>query len=184
MRLRTVSSRFAVFGIALLLQSTAFAQFPNREAMMKPQPIKTGGKLVSTAQNQLQLSTNMNQTIYVMLRPETEVSVTGSADKDYLKSGVTVEFVAKVAKGHNVQEKVLHLTVISPTTELGLFPSDVAVGEKPEKKAKGEKGKKAEANPLEADAGGDAAPAPAQVGRQEVGRSVRRCDGRQVEQTH
>ena len=69
------------------------------------QPIKTGGTLVSADQNQIQLSTNTNQTIYVMFGPNTQVSVTGTAEQDYLKSGVTVEFVAEVDKAHTVKEK-------------------------------------------------------------------------------
>ena len=34
------------------------------------------------------------------------MSVTGTAEQDYLKSGVTVEFVAEVDKTHTVKDKI------------------------------------------------------------------------------
>ena len=79
--------------------------------------------LVQVGQGQLQLSTNMNQTIFVMVGPNTEVSVTGKAEPDYLKSGVNVEFVAEVDKTHTVKDKIIKMLIVTPTTErpAGLF---------------------------------------------------------------
>ena len=132
--------------------------------MQQPQRIKTGGTLVSASQNQIQLSTNTNQTIYVMIVPDTQVSVTGTAEQDYLKSGVAVEFVADVAKGGVVKEKIKHLTVFSPTTDrpVGLFPPDFSIPD-----TKGEKGERGDkANPLAPDPGlGEAPPAKARKPR-------------------
>ncbi len=110
--------------------------------MQQPQRIKISGTLVSASPNQIQLSTNTNQTIYVMIVPDTQVSATGTAEQDYLKSGVAVEFVADVVKGGAVKEKIKRLTVFSPTTDrpVGLFPPDFSI---PDKKV--EKGEKANA---------------------------------------
>ena len=107
MSLRVLSSGFLALGVALLIVSTGSSSVSARGTAirrMQAQPIKTSGTLVSTAQNQIQLSTNTNQTIYVMVGPDTEVSVTGTAEQDYLKSGVVVEFVADVDKTHTVKE--------------------------------------------------------------------------------
>ena len=154
---RILSSGLVVLGVALLMQSTASAQRPN-PAMQKLQPITTGGTLILAGPNQLQLSTNTNQTIYVMVMPNTEVSVTGTAEKDYLKTGVNVEFVAEVDK-HVVKEKVIHLIVFTPSTDrpIGLSSSDFAVEDKKSKKSgKGPKADGEKANPLVPDPGIDA----------------------------
>jgi len=100
----------------------------NNPAMQRVQSIRTVGTLVSANQNQIQLATNTNQTIYVMMGPDTEVSVTGTAEQDYLKAGVCVEFVAEVDKSHTVKEKIIKLQVISLSADrpAGLLPPDFA----------------------------------------------------------
>ena len=49
--------------------------------MPQMQPIKTGGTLVAAGQNQIQLSTNTNQTIYVMVGPNTSERHRHGGDK-------------------------------------------------------------------------------------------------------
>jgi len=156
------SSRVVTLAIALLFVSTVRAQNlrnmnPAMQRMQTMQSIKTGGKLVSASQSQLQLSTNANQTINVTIGPDTEVSVTGTAEQDYLKSGVTIEFVAEIDKTHAVKEKIIKLTVVSLSTDrpAGLSPPEFSTTEK-----KGKNGDKADAKPLPPDPGtGDAGPA-------------------------
>jgi hypothetical protein len=130
---------------------------PAMQRMQAMQSIKTGGKLVSASQSQIQLSTNTNQTINVTIGPDTEMSVTGTAEQDYLKSGVTIEFVAEIDKTHAVKEKIIKLTVVSLSTDrpAGLSPPEFTTTEK-----KGKNGDKADAKPLQPDPGaGDAGPA-------------------------
>ena len=128
-----------------LTASTAFAQPPrNRNPVMpQMQPIKKEGKLLTASPTQIQLSTNANETIFVMVVPKTQVSVTGTAEQDYLKSGVTVEFVAEVAKGGAVKDKITHLLVISPTSDrpIGLFSPESATPGKNGENDEGEKAK-------------------------------------------
>ncbi len=151
-----VLSYGVVFSVVFLLASTALAQRNNNPAMQRMQnmqPIKTGGTLITATPSQLQISTNTNQTMYVIVMPNTQISVTGTAEQDYLKSGVTVEFVAEVAKGGAVKDKISHLVVVTPTTErpVGLYPPESAAPDK-----KGDEN----AKPKGADAGlGDAPPA-------------------------
>ncbi len=159
MSIRVLPSGVVAFGLALLIVSTAEAQLPrNRNpGMQQMQPIKTAGTFVMAAQNQLQMSTNTNQKILVKFGPDTEVSVSGTAEQDYLKSGVNIEFVAEVDKNHTVQDKITHLLIITPTTDrpAGLFPPDFATPDKKDAKGDGEKAK-----PFGADPGiGDAPPA-------------------------
>jgi hypothetical protein len=131
---------------SLLFASSASAQVYNRNQAMKQQQqqqrsqrIKTGGTFVSGNTSQIQITTNTNQSIAVTLGPKTEVSVSGTAEQDYLKSGVIVEFVAEVAKGGAVAEKISHLVVVSPSTDrpAGLYPPESTVlGKKIEKEEK------------------------------------------------
>ena len=133
MSLRLLASGFVALGVALLIVSPASAQLQrNRNPGMQMQPIKTGGTFIAGAQNQIQLSTNQGQTIYVVVRNDTQVSVTGTAEQDYLKSGVTVEFVGEVDKTHTVKDKITHLLIVSPTTDrpVGLFPPEFATAKK------------------------------------------------------
>ena len=178
MSLRLLSSGLVALGLALLIVPTAQAQFP-RNRMQNMQPIKTGGRLVQTTQDRIQISTNTNEKIVVMVGPETEVSVSGTAEQDYLKSGVTVEFVAEVDKAHVIKEKIVKLLVVTPTSErpVGLSAPEFATPDKKSEKNGGEK-----AEPMPGDAGvGDAPPA---KGRKAEGyrRLRRRSVGQQVRQ--
>ena len=135
MSLRVLSLGFVTPIATLLLFSTAQAQLQRygnqavqqqqMQQMQQLQPVKSVGKLVSANPNQIQLTNGAGQTVDVMIGEDTEVSVTGKADPDYLKSGVTVEFLAEVAKGGTVKEKITHLSVVTPTDRpIGLLSAD------------------------------------------------------------
>ena len=111
--------------------------------MIKTPPIS--GTVVAISGNQIQVSTHGNQTIYVMVPANAEVSVTGTADQDYLKSKgkILVEFTAEISKGEKggyvAKDKIDSLTIVSPDGDrpIGLYP-----GEATPKKKKGDKGAK------------------------------------------
>jgi hypothetical protein len=117
---------------------------------MMSKPIK--GTLISASANQLQIATDSKQTIYAMVGQNTKVSVTGTAEREYLKPGLAVEFVAEVAKGGAVKDKIDHLTLVTITGDrpAGLLPPEIGAAEK--KGGKGDKGEKAQAAPI---GGGD-----------------------------
>ena len=59
--------------------------------------------------------------MFVMVGPDTEVSVTGTAEQDYLKPGVTVEFVADIDKAHGQgQDRDCSLSRPPPTARRAL----------------------------------------------------------------
>jgi hypothetical protein len=149
-----MSRRSSIHGLlaialALLAAIPAFAQ-PFRRGnpgMMQPQVPRTyKGTLVSAAGGQIQITVD-SKPLYVMIGQSTDVSVTGSAEAEYLKPGLEVEFVAEVAKGGVVSQKVDHLTLVTTSTDRpsGLLP--------PEDASSGKKGGKDE---QAAPAGGDA----------------------------
>ncbi len=157
MSLRSLISVFAALGVALLIGSSALAQPRNfNNAMQRPVKVKPVGTFVMAAgPNQFQMATNANQAVMVMVGPNTEVSVTGTAEQDYLKSGVNVEFLAEVDAKHMVKDKISHLLVISPNSDRpnGLLPPESATPQK-----KGGKAGEDNPKPLAPDAGigGDA----------------------------
>ena len=153
MSLRNYSLGVIALVIAVLTPMPALAQHPG----MHTQEIKTEGTVVALNQNQLQLTTNTKQTVFVMFGPNTQVSVTGKAEESYLKAKVNVEFVADVEKGGTVKDKVFKMLIVSPTSDrpLGLFAPEFAT---PAKSKKGDKDDNAK--PLTHDPGfGDTAPA-------------------------
>ena len=155
---RRILSSVVALGLLLSLVATAQSQpfRGNPAAQQQMEPAKTGGTLVQVGANQLQLSTNMNQTVYVMVGPNTEVTVTGKAEPDYLKANVNVEFVAEVDKTHTVKDKIIKMLIVAPTTDrpAGLFAPEFATPDKKSEKGDGEKVK-----PLAPDPGiGPAAP--------------------------
>ena len=137
MSLRVLSSGVVALGVALLTVSPALAHCetailacssmqPSRPAARwsgRPEPDPTDDEYEPDD--------------FVRIGPDTEVSVTGTAEQEYLKSGVIVEFVAEVDKAHVVKEKIDHLTIVSSTTDrpAGLSPPEFATAEN-----KGEKG--------------------------------------------
>jgi hypothetical protein len=136
---RLISSSLLAVVLASLFISTAAAQQRrNPAAMQQPQlrPFSKDGALILTSQNTMQISAGGTDTIYVRLMPNTQVSVTGTAEQDYLKSGVTVEFQAEIDKAHTVKEKILRLCVVTATTDhpVGLFPPDFSIPDKKDKK--------------------------------------------------
>ena len=71
----------------------------------------------------IQMSTNGNAPLAVLVTPATTVRVMGTATADFIRVGVQVEFTAEVDEQHNVEEKISQLTVFAPGERpLGLFP--------------------------------------------------------------
>jgi hypothetical protein len=71
---------------------------------------------------------NSGQRWQVMVPPAARVHVTGSANADYLQSGLTVEFKAEVNDRGTIKDKVDSLTLItlSADRQMGLYPSEAA----------------------------------------------------------
>lgn len=121
--------------LALLAAIPAFAQPWGRRGnpgMMKPLQSKTyKGTLVSASGGQLQILVD-SKPLMVMMGQNTDVSVTGSAEPEYLRPNLEVEFVAEVAKGGVVKEKVDHLTLVTISTDRpsGLLPPETSKGKK------------------------------------------------------
>jgi hypothetical protein len=153
-------SRFTVSGVvaialALLNILPAAAQpFGRGNAGRMPMMAKSiKGTIVSVSPSQIQISVD-SKPLYVMIGQNTNVSVTGTAEPEYLKAGMSVEFVAEVAKGGAVKDKVDHLTLVTVSSDrpAGLLPPDVGGGKKG-----GKEGKALGNQDADAPVGGDAA---------------------------
>jgi len=131
-------ARFRVSGlpaIALVLV-TALPAAAQRGRLLpgiqQAQTIKAQGKLVSATPSQMQILTDSQQTIYVMIGQNTQVSIKGTAELEYLKSGLCVEFVAEVAKGGAVKDKIDHLVIVTPSADqpIGFSPPELGTSGK------------------------------------------------------
>jgi hypothetical protein len=105
----------------------------------QPQEVNVEGTIVAVAPGRgVQMTTNTNQTMTVFIPAGAQVRLLGTATPDYLKPGMCVEFVADVAKGGAVKEKVTSMTIFSPSQDraLGLYPEGAAGVKKDSKDAK------------------------------------------------
>ena len=125
----------SVLAIALsLLDVLPAAAQPIRRGnpgMMPAMSKSYKGTLVSSSPSQLQISVD-SKPLYVMIGQNTQVSVTGAAEQEYLKPGLAVEFVAEVAKGGVVNDKIDHLTLVTISSDRpgGLLPPEAAASGK------------------------------------------------------
>ena len=96
---------------------------------MKPPPeVNAKGNIEAVTVGSIKMMTNANQPILVMVSSPTKIRVTGTANPDYIRKGVYVEFTAEVSKQKTVKEKVRRLKVFSPTQEKGIGLSSQGSG--------------------------------------------------------
>ncbi len=130
-----------LFGSLLLVLATAradllYAQFGATQP--KPSPVEASGTVEAVAPMMVKLTTSANQTWVFRLNPKAEIHVTGTAEADFLRPGLFVEFTADLDRKGNAANKVSELAIFTPTMQKfpGLFPVGGAFGEKPEPGAK------------------------------------------------
>ena len=78
-----------------------------------------------------------------MFGPNTQVSVTGTAEQDYLKSGVTLNSWPRLTKRTRSRKRSSKLIIVTPTTDrpLGLCPHGICHSGQEGRKGRGEKAK-------------------------------------------
>ena len=74
----------------------------------------------------IQLLTNTNQTWIVFVDPKAKISVTGTAEADFLKPGLFVQFSVELDKRGKAQAPVGELTIFTPSeqAQIGIWPVD------------------------------------------------------------
>src|SRR5262249_15868936 len=134
MSIRLFFLSLAVIAATLAAASPAAAQPNVRNPRMQQQmqKTKTSGTLVSANASQMQVATSTNESVYVMVGQGSEVTITGTAEQDYLKPSMFVEFTAEVGKGGKVDAKIDHLTICSQSEDrpAGLSAPDLAPAKK------------------------------------------------------
>ncbi len=74
----------------------------------------------------IQLLTNTNQTWIVFVDPKAKISVTGTAEPDFLKPGMFVQFSVELDKRGKARSPVGELTIFTPSeaAQIGIWPVD------------------------------------------------------------
>jgi len=98
---------------------------PKRPAMER---FAADGTIEMVAPGRILMLSASNQKWMIWLHREAEISVTGTAEADFLKAGHFIEFTATLDKRGNVKEKIAELTITTPsqTHPLGVWPGALA----------------------------------------------------------
>jgi len=86
---------------------------------VKPElePFTAEGTIQAVARGRIQMSADAAKSWTVMVDPKAVVHVTGTAEPDFLRAGLSVRFTAELDKGGVAKEKVQQLTIITPSPE-------------------------------------------------------------------
>jgi hypothetical protein len=111
--------------LVLYLSVAAYGQYGQSRrrpqgGQQQPAEVNADGNVEAVGPGQIKMTNKSNQPMMVMVVAATKVHVTGSANPDYIRSGLYVEFTAEVSKEKTVSKKIEHLTVFSPTAEKGI----------------------------------------------------------------
>ena len=121
----------ASFGLGFFtsLQAQGVRLPQNRQPVAQTQPVDLQGVLENMGSSGLTMVDN-NQTWRVFVPQNAKVQVTGTAEVDFLRSGLGVEFEATVDDRGTIQERVGELTIVTLSRKkpMGVFPAN-AVGD-------------------------------------------------------
>jgi hypothetical protein len=111
--------------------------------VVKPElePFAAEGTVQAVTRGRIQMSTDSAQNWTLMVDPKAVVHVTGAAEPDFLRNGLSVRFTAELDKGGVANEKIQQLTIFTPSPENppGVWPEGErpAAGKGPEGELRG-----------------------------------------------
>jgi len=118
-------SRLLLAASVVLLVVTG-AQAQQRRGGAKPQmsPFAAQGTVQAVKFGAIQMLTNTNQTWIVFVDQKSKISVTGTAEADFLRPGLFVQFSVELDKRGKAQAPVSKLTIFTPTeqAQIGIWP--------------------------------------------------------------
>jgi hypothetical protein len=112
------------------------------------EPASLDGTITSIAPGEIVIANKKDSKPWsVYVQPTTSILVTGTADPEFLKVGLTVQFQADLDKDHKAKDSVGELTLVTPSREnpAGIF----APGSSPQKLSDPASAGKAAAKPAE-----------------------------------
>jgi hypothetical protein len=115
-----------LLGLLAAVPLTASAAQGRRGQQPKPERVEADGTIEGAAgPGILKILTATNQTWFFKLSRETEIHVTGTAEEDYLRPGLFVEFTAELDRRGRSPNKVSELAIFTPTMQKfpGIFPA-------------------------------------------------------------
>ena len=94
----------------------------------KPEPFEAEGTVQGVMMGRIQMVTNANKPILVVMHPMARIHLLGTGSIDLLRTGMYVELVGDLDKLGVGKEKVSQLTIFTPNPNrlAGLYPEGVA----------------------------------------------------------
>ncbi len=115
--------------LVLSFAASADGQGRRRGREMKPQtePFAAEGTIHAVALGQIQILTHTNQPWMIYLDPKAAIHVVGTAEADFLRPGMFIQFTAEFDRRNKSMEKVPQLTIFTPTPQVGIgfWPEDM-----------------------------------------------------------
>ena len=114
-----------LIGLVVLAPVTAAGAQRGRP-QPKPERVEADGTVEGVvAPGVLKILTSTNQTWFFKLSRETEIHVTGTAEVDYLRPGLFIEFTADLDRRGRSPNKLSELAIFTPTMQKfpGIFPA-------------------------------------------------------------
>ena len=110
--------------VALVVVAEAEAQ--PRGAKPKMARFAAQGAVQAVGPGAIQILTNTNQTWIVFVDPKAKISVTGTAEADFLRPGLFLQFSVELDKRGKARAPVGELTIFTPSeqAQIGIWPVD------------------------------------------------------------
>ncbi|MEE8451748.1 MAG: hypothetical protein V3R99_07525 [Thermoguttaceae bacterium] len=107
---------------------------PTGRQKPKTERFAADGSVVAIAPGRVQIHTVSNQNWMVWIAPEAVIHVLGTAEPDFVRTGICVRFTADIDKKGKTKEPVEQLSLFTPTQHdpIGIWPEGMAPsGEEP-----------------------------------------------------
>lgn len=111
--------------LVMVLAQTDWGRVELLAAQPKPALVEADGTIALVSPMGVRITTSTNQVWLFRVNPKTEVQVTGTAEADFLRPGLFIEFTAEVDRKGTATGEVTELTIFAPTMQKfpGLFPA-------------------------------------------------------------
>lgn len=117
-----LSRSLLVVCFVLGLLTPAHAQRARFPEGMKPQmePFAAEGTIEAVTRGRIQILTTTEQKWMIFVDPKAVIHITGTAEADFVRPGMFIQFTAEFDKRGKAKEKVKKLTVFTPSREVGI----------------------------------------------------------------
>jgi len=130
MPIRIIFLLFVVAGLLLDVVGAEAQNFRRPAGREKPktEPFSGDGSVVALAAGRVQMHTIADQNWMIWIAPEAVIHVIGTAEPDFLRTGMCIRFTANIDKNGKANAPVEQLTLFTPTPNapIGVWPEGMS----------------------------------------------------------